>query len=435
MMINLLIRTSSLIAYAFLLEYFFSSWKTEKTRIKIYTSLLLFVIVLNISLNVLFAAAVTPYFNLISSVLLILITAKKHFLPNMETIFWTTALVAVNLACEFFSLSLIQTLLPEYTDITNQTFVVLTTSISFLFGIIAILCIKFYFFKKTTVYYSLNFLSLVSLSAFPIISISMLFVFLLEKAEISINKQLIELFITTGTIFLSLCALFLYDNLSKHLKKIATISLQHKALDAEIKYIEEVKKNQLALKELRHDLKNHSIVVLALIQQNKLNEAMQFLQESMAIPELNDDFYTPDSILNYLLSEKKLIAQKKQIRFDIQVFLSENTTVDRDILAIIVGNLIDNALAACSRYTKKERSISLVIKQIKNDLLIDIRNTFDPNEKITRRNRQLEGIGIRNIHALVQKNGGAYNYWTEEDRYHASVVLFNIYSPPEHPFQ
>ncbi|EPI00497.1 hypothetical protein D920_00860 [Enterococcus faecalis 13-SD-W-01] len=433
-MINLLIRAGSLIAYAFLLEYFFSGWTTEKIRVKLYSSLILLIIVLNIFSNFLFTDTVTPYANLISSILLILITAKKHYLPNIETFFWTAALIAVNLACEFFSLYILQMFLPEYTDITNQRFIILSTSISFLLGILALLCIKFYFFNKATVYYPLNLISLISLSIFPIISISMLFVFLLEKTETPLNKQLIEFFITTGTIFLSICALFLYDNLSKYLKKIAVISLQNKALDAEIKYFEEVKKNQLALKELRHDLRNHSIVLLALLQENKLKEATRFLQESMSISEPKTDFYTSDNILNYLLNEKKITAQKKMIAFDIHVFLSEKTSIDSNILAIIIGNLTDNALEACSRINGKERSISLIIKQIKNDLLIDICNTFDPDEKNNRKIRQTEGIGLRNIQALVQKPGGVYNNWTEGNSYYTSIVLFNIYTPADHSF-
>ncbi|MGE7943440.1 sensor histidine kinase [Lysinibacillus xylanilyticus] len=245
------------------------------------------------------------------------------------------------------------------------------------------------------------------------------------------NSQLIEFLVASGILFMNICVLYLYNSLIKHLRKINHISIQKKALESELKYIEEVKKNQLNIKAIKHDLKNQFLVLLGLLDREATEEAKDYLMSSMSsIEGLNQqsNFYTNDSVLNYLLNEKISIAKKEQIDFKVKIFLSEKISIDNDILAIIIGNLVDNALEACIRIKKSEdKEIFLVIKQFNRNLLIDISNTFDPLETKSRKDRQNEGIGVRSINALVEKNGGLYKHWIENKKYFVSIVLFDIY--------
>jgi sensor histidine kinase regulating citrate/malate metabolism len=59
--------------------------------------------------------------------------------------------------------------------------------------------------------------------------------------------------------------------------------------------------------------------------------------------------YTPNLILNYLLNEKIKVAKENNIRFNHDIFISEKVQLNTDFFAIVVGNLIDNALQACLR--------------------------------------------------------------------------------------
>ncbi|MFB7158078.1 GHKL domain-containing protein, partial [Lysinibacillus sp. NPDC056232] len=170
------------------------------------------------------------------------------------------------------------------------------------------------------------------------------------------------------------------------------------------------------------------LVLLGLLDRKATEEAKDYLMSSIEGLNQQSNFYTNDSVLNYLLNEKISIAKKEQIDFKVKIFLSEKISIDNDILAIIIGNLVDNALEACIRIKRSEdNEILLVIKQFNRNLLIDISNTFVPLETNSRRNRQYEGIGVRSINALVEKNGGLYKQWIENKKYFVSIVLFDIY--------
>ncbi|MEB2300362.1 GHKL domain-containing protein [Lysinibacillus xylanilyticus] len=357
-----------------------------------------------------------------------MIIAKQYDVPIKETIFWTIILLSINFICESLSLTLFKNLFSSTIYYSNTIFIIITTSFTTIIGILIFSGIKFLFLKKDNLFQSINISALVALISIPVISIIVLLGFLLSEINININSQIIEFSVASGILCMNIGVLYLYNSLNKHLRKINHISIQKKALESEIKYIEEVKKNQINIKAIKHDLKNQYLVLLGLLDRKATEEAKDYLMSSIEGLNQQSNFHTNDSVLNYLLNEKISIAKKEKIDFKVKIFLSEKVSIDNDILVIIIGNLVDNALEACFRIKKSEdKEILLVIKQFNKNLLIDISNTFDPLETKSRRNRQYEGIGVRSINALVNKNGGLYKHWIENKKYFVSIVLFDIY--------
>ncbi|MEJ1306559.1 GHKL domain-containing protein, partial [Lacticaseibacillus casei] len=131
-----------------------------------------------------------------------------------------------------------------------------------------------------------------------------------------------------------------------------------------------MKKSQDQLAAMRHDLKNQYIVLLGLLEKKRVGDAKRYLSKSTDRLNMQQKFYTRDVVLNYLLNDKRDLADKAGIRFDIKVLLAEQINVDNDVLAILIGNLLDNALEASRRLgDSRSAKISLVIKQFDNKLL------------------------------------------------------------------
>lgn len=429
-MLDLLLRNVSLITYIFLLNYFFAGWNSSLKKPILNNGLILGLLIISAISGIFFDEKLLPYINIIISISVIFVVAIKHFLPIKEILFWIVILMAVNFICETLSVEIVHLLFPEQYSVDNQSFQIVSTSTSItsIFEGLILIGIKMYFIQKGTVSQSMNISSLLALGSIPIISIVILYGFLMSEINVSVNSQFLEILVTTGIVLINIGVLYLYNNLSGHLTRINRMMLQNKALESEIRYIDQLKRNQQDIQEIRHDLKNRFLVVLGLIEKNDLIEAKEYLQQSIGAIESPSNFYTTDSVLNYLLNEKISYAKIQGISFDTNVFLSENTRIDNDILAIIIGNLIDNSIQACLRGSAtKQMDISLRIKQFDNDLLIDINNSFNPSEFESRKNRYVEGIGIRSISTLVDKLGGIYKHWTEGDRYFSSVIILNIY--------
>ncbi|TFJ76088.1 hypothetical protein CKN94_04430 [Carnobacterium maltaromaticum] len=170
--------------------------------------------------------------------------------------------------------------------------------------------IKHLFLKKNTLYQPIDLVPLVALSSIPIVSVIILLSFLLSEIQTNVNSIALGLSVSFGILYINLCILYLYNNLIKRLRKANHISLQKKALESEVKYIGEIKKNQLNISYIKHDLKNQYLVLLGLLNREHTNEAKNYILNSMNQLDHHSNFYTSDSVLNYLLNEKNSIAKK-----------------------------------------------------------------------------------------------------------------------------
>ena len=88
---------------------------------------------------------------------------------------------------------------------------------------------------------------------------------------------------------------------------------------------------------------------------------------------------------------------------------------------------MDNAIQVSLRIKDEKRSLKVMIKQYKNDLLIEVSNKFNLKEIESRAFRKDDGLGMKNIAELINEIGGIYRSWHEEDTYYVTVVLFNVY--------
>lgn len=427
-MTDTVIRLFSFLVYAFLLNFFFSSWAASSRL-----SLKRFLVILGLTCVVSFAAFfassnIEPFINIVVTLIAMITIASQYNVPSKDMFFWVVILLAIDFISESISLAIFDALLSSQYDVQSLLFVVITTSITMTVEILIFLSFKLIFFRNHIILESLNFPSLVALTSIPVVSIVILFSFLLAKVNVTIQSTYFGLLVAFGVLYMNLCILYLYSSLTKHLHQLNQITLQNKALSYELKYISELKKSQERLASIRHDLKNKFIVFRGLLEHEKVDAAKEYLQKSTDQLNIQQKFYTRDIILNYLLNDKKELASQANIKFEIKVLLSEQISIDNDILAVLIGNLINNALEASKRLSKRNdtTAISLVIKQFEDKLLIDIKNHYDPGEAVTRRRRKYDGLGTSNIKRIVSNYNGLYKQWTEGTEYCVSIILLNI---------
>jgi two-component system sensor histidine kinase AgrC len=426
-MIDTIIRLFSFLVYAFLLNFFFSSWSVTR-QLSFKRILVLLGLTGIVSLAAFFASTtVAPFINIAVTLIAMVTIASQYDVPKRDLFFWIVILLAINLISESISLAIFNAILSAQYDAQNLLFVIITTSITMTIEILMFLALKLGFFRNHVILESLNLPSLIALTSIPVVSVVVLFSFLLAKINVSIESTYFILLVAFGVLYMNLCILYLYSSLTKHLRKLNQITLQNKSLAYELKYISELKKSQEQLASVRHDLKNKFIVVRGLLEDGQIGEAKTYLQASTDQLNVRQRFYTRDIVLNYLLNDKHELANQAHIKFEIKVLLSEQINIDKDILAVLIGNLIDNALEASKRLPDPtDALITLVIKQFEDKLLIDIQNHYDPTEAITRRRRHYDGLGTSNIKRIVANYNGLYKQWTENQCYLVSIILLNI---------
>ncbi|HEL1149921.1 TPA: hypothetical protein TVK11_000804, partial [Streptococcus equi subsp. zooepidemicus] len=152
------------------------------------------------------------------------------------------------------------------------------------------------------------------------ISLSLLLLQLLRLKE----EPLFDLFtilLTLGFIIITITSLYLYTYISDQHLQMQDINLDRVRFQSELKHLENVKENQLSIRALKHDLHNQNIVLLGLLEQKQYTKAQQLLNHNLNLLDGTDTFFTNDTILNYLLNQKAVVAKKNGIVLDIHCLI------------------------------------------------------------------------------------------------------------------
>ncbi len=183
---------------------------------------------------------------------------------------------------------------------------------------------------------------------------------------------------------------------------------------------------------LRHDIKNHIIAVEGLLNQNRIDEALTYIHNTSKLYNLSAQTIKTgnielDSLLNYKLSQ----AEHLHIPVDIQVEVPENNVIEPFDLAVVLGNLFDNAIEALSKLSEEKRYLKLSIRYHKGCLLICSSNPYQG--EIVKRNGEiatskpdstLHGIGLHSIETTIRKYNGEIEILTENAIFMIQILIY-----------
>lgn len=167
--------------------------------------------------------------------------------------------------------------------------------------------------------------------------------------------------------------------------------------------------------KLFHDFHNHIGVLRQLLSHSKTQEAIEYLDElQMPVKEMTDTVWTGDETVDYLINSKAVIAEKNEIKYQVQVEFPRHTNLKSADLCAILGNLLDNALEAVKQIpVPEQRSIQLTIRRINQMLIIKVENSFitlpvkqDGELKTSKDDNGLHGWGLKSAQTAAEKYDG-----------------------------
>ena len=223
-------------------------------------------------------------------------------------------------------------------------------------------------------------------------------------------------------IVLSFSSLYFTLHLSQQQHAYYQNKLDKEQLQFQLRETQQSQEEYQRLQSLRHDLKNKHLTLLALLEENP-DEAREYLHSLTDSISGKQTFYSKNPTINFLLNQK-LHDVEDEIALEIDCFVPQELSIQPDVLAVILGNCLDNSISACLRLTdKSERRLSLNVRYFQQNLFISINNTFNEQEQETRKTRQRDGWGLRNVDALVQEYQGTIKRFKENGHYRTEILL------------
>lgn len=184
-------------------------------------------------------------------------------------------------------------------------------------------------------------------------------------------------------------------------------------------YVKEAWTHYANTKALRHDMKNHILIIKGLLEKQDFLKAKTYIDE-LYIATVNTAFPFPTNnpILDVLLENKIALANNKEILINSSLNIPSPCIVTDMDFCIILSNALDNAINACEKISANQKKyIHISNHQQEDFLLIEIENSFDGNVHFK------EGIGLSNIRWTAQKYDGTIEITTTDTTFCLSVLL------------
>ena len=205
------------------------------------------------------------------------------------------------------------------------------------------------------------------------------------------------------------------------------VELQHRN-EVQYLYYEEKSKYENEIKRIRHDLKNHLLLIKDMKEVGNNNDYYHDLLDIVS----NDDVINSGcNVFDVLINEKRKQAKQDKIVFEVFVIKNIeclNNIEERDLCSII-GNLLDNAVENASKVENAKITINADI--INNFFVLHISNTYDSkrikksNGKFlsTKENANMHGIGLQSVQMASEKYDGLIKIDHDQSVFKVELML------------
>lgn len=192
------------------------------------------------------------------------------------------------------------------------------------------------------------------------------------------------------------------------------------------------------IRRISHDMKHYLTAILALLEQNEIEQAKQELNKKQIEIADNQLFDTGYPVLNSVLIRKIQLAQKEQIQTQLFWNLNESILLNLTDVAIILANGLDNAIEAAKKVHATRPFIQITAETVGQYLRLKISNNtvsapviIDGKMITTKQDNFLHGIGLESIKTLAQRYEGESFTTYENHVFTLTIILKNIITPAE----
>ncbi len=181
---------------------------------------------------------------------------------------------------------------------------------------------------------------------------------------------------------------------------------------------------------VRHDFKHTIRTLKELADSEDFEAARAYIDQYFeSMPENDTIAFCKDHAVNAVLNYYHQLAEKARIDLNWKIDLPKDVPIKSVDLCNIIGNILDNAIAACQELPVNQRWIQFTIESHHNaNLYFVATNSFSGKVKL-RDDRYLSthhdgnGIGLSSIESIAESYGGTALFEHKDREFYSNVVL------------
>ena len=219
-----------------------------------------------------------------------------------------------------------------------------------------------------------------------------------------------------ATIFvLIIICISLYDKFLAVIEENTNYRIKLELDKMEKEYSAQIDDKLKQLHSLRHDTKNHLIILYGYAAKNETDHICAYINRIADDLSLTNTVDSGSHIVSALIAEKEKIAKSQNIRCDINIS-TPDINIDDFSITTIIGNLFDNAIKAASEcghgwirfaLTQTGSYMNIVIENSYSGNIVESNGEFTS----TKSDKLLpHGIGIKNVRKVVSDLNGQIDF-------------------------
>ena len=228
-------------------------------------------------------------------------------------------------------------------------------------------------------------------------------------------------------IYLPVVFFFLYYYVlttSNHMYEQMRILQSTQQLKAQLSFLKHhqdtILQSQKKISVLRHDMRHIYRILYAMLQEGDVKGAIDYIKgREEGLTETTIRCYCQYPLVNAALSFYVDQAEKSAIPLSLKVNLPSRLTASEEDFAVLLANLLENAIQASRRQKEDRREISLVIQHRQEfnhgtQCVLELANRYDSplalDEKgLPATSREGHGLGMASLTIFTEK----YNAYTD----------------------
>ena len=243
------------------------------------------------------------------------------------------------------------------------------------------------------------------------------------------ESQIMPLLFSTLIILVLLC-ISLYDKFLILIEENANYKMQAEINRLQTDYALQIDENLKILRSVRHDIKNHLIIIDGYAAQKKFEKIHEYISRIGERFKDTAPIQTSSTTVSAILNEKSALAQQKNISCEITCNFP-SLKIDDFTMITILGNLLDNAITAASKCSDGwikadlQQEDSILVITVDNSHAERIREKDGVFTSTKTDNADIHGIGIKNVRKAVNDLRGQIEITYTENTFHVCIMLPN----------
>lgn len=254
---------------------------------------------------------------------------------------------------------------------------------------------------------------------------------------VAVHREYVTFAIISSLLLLSVNYMIfgVYEQMTADAEAQERSRLYEQELELLSRQVDEREVYDTEIRRLRHDMRNYMAGLLGMVHEGDREQAEVYIYELLKSSEdcrAQDVSRSGNIVVDTIVNHKCAKAEKEGVIFEANVFLPAGLPFRAGHLAIVFGNLLDNALEACREMEKGERYIRLETFYEKEVLMVTVCNSCEGERRrnrngkfvTTKRDNRNHGLGLSSVEQAVESYHGQLAIECTDGVFQAVVVMY-----------